>query len=152
MKSFSYSPPKAKSISRKDTFCLIGRTISATTTPWLMNFLLKRARHRLLKRLRATEFPYCLDTINPKVGWEVYVYLNDKSPTNRGLEIFIIWLNSAEGMEKFNYAEISLRPLLRRLAKIDRPLFVPILFLNPCLFLRLRLVYLTVTFIKTLFP
>jgi len=80
------------------------------------------------------------------------IYLNDKSPTSRDLDIFIIRSNSTEDMEKFNYAEISLRPLLRRLAKIALPPLVPILFLNPCLFLRLRLVYLTVTFIKTQFP
>ena len=80
-------------------------------------------------------------------------YLNFKFPKIRDLETFITGLNSVEGMEKFNYyAEISLRPRLRRLAKTARPFLVPILFLNPCLFLRLRFVYLIVTFIKTIFP
>jgi len=53
-------------------------------------------------------------------------------------------------MEKFNYTEILLRPLLRRLDNAARPFLVPILFLNPCLFFRLRFVYVTVTFINTL--
>ena len=136
----------------KDKFCFFGRTISAISIPFLISRSRKRDLQRLLKIFRETEFPYFLDTINPNAGGNLGVYLKDKSPINRDLETFIMLLNSAEGTDSFNYAESPLRPLLRRLAKRARPFLVPILFLKPCLFFRLRLVYFTVTFIKIPFP
>ena len=54
---FSYNFPKEALISMKDISCLFGRTIRATIAPRFMNTDLKRALQRLLKRLRATEFP-----------------------------------------------------------------------------------------------
>ena len=151
MKFFSYKSSKAKTISLNEIFDFWGRTTSETMTPRCISFFLKRNRQWRLKRLRETALPYFLETMSPRAGWDIEIYLNDKSPINRDLEIFIIWLNSDEDKDRFNYTEISLRPLFRRRAKIARPPFVPILFLNPCLFLRLRLVYLIVTFIKNPF-
>ena len=77
-------------ISINDISFLVGRTISLTFKPLFINQVRKRDLQRLLKRLRATELPYCLDTINPKQGLNLFMYLNVKSPIVRDLEISII--------------------------------------------------------------
>jgi len=57
---------------------------------------------RRLKRLRCAAFPYFFDTTSPISGLELLVYLNDKSPKYRDLEVFIILENPDEESEYFN--------------------------------------------------
>ena len=108
---------------------------------------LNTARQRRLNKFRFTAPPYFLETIRPNPGSVLGANLNNKSPKARDLETFMVYLNSAEDRENFNYAEICLRSFLRRLARIARPDLVLIRFINPCLFFLLRFVNFIVVFI-----
>ena len=131
----------------KERFGFLGRTTTEQHILLSTIIDLKADLQRRLNKLRSIAFPYLFETISPISGLELLVYLNDKSPKCRDLEVCIIFENSDEESEYFNQAEIVFRPFFRRLARRARPAFVLIRFLNPCLFFRFLLVYFIVTFI-----
>ena len=63
---------------------------------------LKADLQRRLNKFRSIAFPYSPETISPISGLELFVYLNDKSPKCRDLDVFIISENSNEESEYFN--------------------------------------------------
>ena len=81
---------------------LLGRTTNAQ--PILLSTIidLKADLQRRLNKLRSIAFPYLFETISPILGLELLVYLNDKSPKRRNLEVSIIFENSDEESECFN--------------------------------------------------
>ena len=86
----------------KEMSGLLGRTI--TTQSILLSTIvdLKADLQRRLNKLRSIAFPYLFETISPISGLELLVYLNDKSPKRKDLEVFIIFENSDEESEYFN--------------------------------------------------
>ena len=86
----------------KETPGFLGRT--TTEQPILLSTIidLKADLQRRLNKLRSIAFPYLFETISPISGLELLVYLNDKSPKHRDLEVFIIFENSDEESEYFN--------------------------------------------------
>ena len=86
----------------KETLGLLGRTIKAQ--PILLSTIidLKADLQRRLNKLRSIAFPYLFETISPISGLELLVYLNDKSPEYRDLEVSIIFENADEESEYFN--------------------------------------------------
>ena len=86
----------------KDMSGFLGRT--TTAQPILLSTIidLKADLQRRLNKLRATAFPYLFETISPISGLEFLVYLNDKSPKYRDLEVSIIFENSDKESEYFN--------------------------------------------------
>ena len=80
----------------------LGRTTS--TQPILLSTIvdLKTDLQRRLNKLRSIAFPYLLETISPILGLELLVYLNDKSPKCRDLEVPTVFENSDEESEYFN--------------------------------------------------
>ena len=80
----------------------LGRT--TTTQPILLSTIidLKAVLQRRLNKLRSIAFPYLLETIRPILGLELLVYLNDKSPKCRDLEVFTIFEYPDEENEYFN--------------------------------------------------
>ena len=80
----------------------LGRT--TTAQPILLSTIidLKADLQRRLNKLRSIAFPYLFETTSPISGLELLVYLNDKSPKCRDLEVFIIFENSDEESEYFN--------------------------------------------------
>ena len=86
----------------KEMSGFLGRTITAQ--PILLSTIidLKTDLQRRLNKLRSMEFPYLFETISPISGLGFLVYLNDKSPMCRDLEVFIIFENSDEESEYFN--------------------------------------------------
>ena len=89
-------------IALKDTSGFLGRT-TITQLILLSTIIdLKADLQRRLNKLRSIAFPYLLETISPISGLELLVYLNDKSPKFRNLEVFIILEKSDEESEYFN--------------------------------------------------
>ena len=86
----------------KDMSGFFGRT--TTAQPILLSTIidLKADLQRRLNKLRSIAFPYLFETISPISGLEPLVYLNDKSPKCRDLEVSIIFENSDEESEYFN--------------------------------------------------
>ena len=86
----------------KDISGFLGRT--TTAQPILLSTIidLKADLQRRLNKLRSIALPYLFETISPISGLELLVYLNDKSPQCRDLEVFIIFENSDEESEYFN--------------------------------------------------
>jgi len=86
----------------KEISGFLGRTI--TEQPILLSTIidLKADLQRRLNKLRSMAFPYLFETISPISGLGFLVYLNDKSPKCRDLEVFIIFENSDEESEYFN--------------------------------------------------
>ena len=86
----------------KERSGLLGRT--TTAQPILLSTIidLKADLQRRLNKLRSIAFPYFFETISPISGFELLVYLNDKSPKCRDLEVSIIFENSDEESECFN--------------------------------------------------
>jgi len=86
----------------KETPGFLGRTIIAQSILLSTIVDLKAALQRRLNKLRSIAFPYFVETISPISGSEFLVYLNDKSPKHRDLEVFIIFENPDEESEYFN--------------------------------------------------
>ena len=86
----------------KERSGFLGRT--TTAQPILLSTIidLKADLQRRLNKLRSIAFPYLFETISPISGLELLVYLNDKSPKCRDLEVSIIFENSDEESEYFN--------------------------------------------------
>ena len=86
----------------KERFGFLGHTIKAQPTLLSTIIDLKADLQRRLNKLRSIAFPYLLETISPILGLELLVYLNDKSPKCRDLEVPIVFENSDEESEYFN--------------------------------------------------
>ncbi len=86
----------------KEMSGFLGRT--TTAQPILLSTIidLKADLQRRLNKLRSIAFPYLFETISPISGLELLVYLNDKSPKCRDLEVPIVFENSDEESEYFN--------------------------------------------------
>ena len=80
----------------------LGRTTTAQPILLSTTIDLKADLQRRLNKLRSIAFPYLFETISPISGLEFLVYLNDKSPKRRDLEVSIIFENSDEESEYFN--------------------------------------------------
>ena len=86
----------------KEMSGFLGRTTTAQPTLLSTIIDLKADLQRRLNKLRSIAFPYLFETISPISGLEPLVYLNDKSPKCRDLEVSIIFENSDEESEYFN--------------------------------------------------
>ena len=86
----------------KESFDFLGRTTIAQPTLLSTIIDLKTDLQWRLNKLRSIAFPYFFETISPISGFELLVYLNDKSPKCRDLEVSIIFENSDEESEYFN--------------------------------------------------
>ena len=86
----------------KEMSGFLGRTTTAQPILLSTTIDLKADLQWRLNKLRSIAFPYLFETISPISGLELLVYLNDKSPKCRDLEVSIIFENSDEESEYFN--------------------------------------------------
>ena len=86
----------------KERLGVLGRTTTAQPILLATIIDLKADLQRRLNKLRSIAFPYFFETISPNLGLELLVYLNDKSPKCRDLEVPTVFENSNEESEYFN--------------------------------------------------
>ena len=89
-------------IDLREIFCLLGRTTTEYNILLSIIIVLKRDLQRRLKRFLWTEAPYFFDTISPRPGLVLGMYLKDKSLIFRDFDVFIMRENSGEERENFN--------------------------------------------------
>ena len=125
----------------------LAQTTSHTDTLLSRNKFLKINRQRLFNRFLSTALPYFVEIENPINDCGPTQYLKERPFTENVWWLFKSFANWDVVSEKFNYAEIVSRPFFLRRAKIERPAFVLMRFINPCLFLRFLFENLIVVFI-----
>ena len=132
-------------------FCLLGKIITLIFKFLFIILLAKSSRHLLFNLFLRTALPYFFETTKPIFDMLVCAYLKVRYLHWALFEKSKTCLNSLGEREFLNYADMVVRPFFRLLARIARPFFVDILFINPCLFFLFRFVYLIVVFINNLF-
>jgi len=86
----------------KETFRLLGRTTIEYDILLSIIAALKRDLQRRLKRFLCIEPPYFFETTNPRHGFELEMYLKDKSLFFRDFDVCRMRENSNEERECFN--------------------------------------------------